>query len=91
MSCTSDFNMAAAQGDGDYFSLVLQAKNASVFTISRLKMVKFKFFKKIKLELKDICQTSLSAIVSKKFPSFYEFFKNILFLQTTLYALQPKK
>jgi hypothetical protein len=46
MSCTSDFNLAAAQGGGDYFSLVLQAKNASVFTISWLKMIKFKFFKK---------------------------------------------
>jgi hypothetical protein len=63
MSCTLDFNFAAAQGGGDYFSLVLQAKNASVFTISRLKMSKFKFSTKFKLELKIICQTSLSAIL----------------------------
>jgi hypothetical protein len=58
MSFTSDFNLAAAQGDGDYFSLVLQAKNASVFTISRLKLIKFKVFKTVKLELENICQTS---------------------------------
>jgi hypothetical protein len=73
MSCTSDFNLAAAQGGGDYLSLVLQAKNASVFTISRLKKIKSKFFKKVKLELKNICQTSLSAIVSDNILSFYGF------------------
>jgi hypothetical protein len=59
-----------------YFSLVLQGKNASVFTISRLKVVQFQFFKKEKLELKNICQTSLSTIVFDNVSSFYEFFKN---------------
>ena len=39
-------------------------------------MVRFQFFKKGKLELKNICQTRLSASFSDNSPRSYEFSKN---------------